>query len=380
MSCGHQRRISFGDSTPLDEEENEEANAVLPPLRYTVNVNFKTTPVEDEVFEVVRTAAHKLARQTGEPVIKIRVAGGWVRDKLLGTESDDIDFAFSDISGLHFARHVNEVLKARGLPASDLESDAIRNSEQSAHLETVCIGIAGLEIDMNALRRERYNPTSRIPEITPGTVTEDATRRDFTINAMFYKFGPTPKEDCIEDPTGNGMRDMRRGVVRTNIDPVQSFTDDPLRMLRCVRYVSRYSFRMDPDVRKVFDFPPVRRQFRALVSRQLTMRELFKMLHQDERADAIKLLGDVGLEGPIADPQSPDDEAFGGSFMDDVLPVHILLKSCFGIPVQASRLCSVYFLGCFFSWFACVCVVLGSHRTFHVIADVRASASTRNIS
>jgi tRNA nucleotidyltransferase (CCA-adding enzyme) len=199
---------------------------------------------------------------------------------MLGTDSDDIDFTFSDVSGRRFAIQINEVLQARGKPTTDLDAHAQRAAKQSEHLETVCIGVAGLNIDLNALRRESYSPDSRIPEISRGTLLEDALRRDLTINALFYRLGRNAAEDAIEDPTGNGLRDLRAGLVRTNVDPVQSFSDDPLRLLRCVRYATRYGFRMETETRAAFDCAAVRRQFRTLVSRQLVMRELFKMLLQ----------------------------------------------------------------------------------------------------
>ena len=343
---------SHKPTSPVDRMQEEEtlihdANRGMvepapgvPLPRHRVYHKFSTNTVEDEVFEVVRAAAQEMAAATGDPIVEIRVAGGWCRDKLLGTESDDIDFVFSSVSGLTFAGYVNKVLAASGEPTTDLGSHAVRNAEQSAHLETVCIGIAGLEIDMNQLRRERYDPGSRIPEITIGTLFDDAERRDFTINALFYEFGATQADDNIVDPTGKAMRDLIDGVVRTNIDPVQSFTDDPLRMLRAVRYVTRYGFRMDPSVRVVFDDANVRQQFRHLVSRQLTMRELFKMFHQEERADSLKLLAEVGKNVPLASSDNmPGSIVRNGSFLDDVVPIRYLLRDTVNIPLEVRYMC-----------------------------------------
>ena len=226
-----------------------------------------------------------------------------------------------------FAHHVNSVLAERGEQTTDLDSKAVRNAEQSAHLETVCIGISGLEIDMNRLRKEKYKPTSRIPDIESGTLFDDAMRRDISINALFLKFGEGENEYVVEDPIGRGLDDLEAGIIRTNIDPVVSFSDDPLRMLRAVRYATRYNFRFEPAVKETYNHPKVREQFRTVLSRQLVMRELCKMMNQDERAASLRALAAVGnkLHSGVL-----------SSFLNDVIPVHEILKDAFNVAPEVS--------------------------------------------
>ena len=101
--------------------------------------------------------------------------------------------------------------------------------------------ILGFEIDVVNLRTETYALDSRIPQIEIGTAEEDALRRDFTINSMFYNIN----EMKVEDLSGNGLSDMENKVIRTPIDPVITLQDDPLRIMRAVRFASRLSFEMD---------------------------------------------------------------------------------------------------------------------------------------
>ena len=112
---------------------------------------------------------------------QVRVAGGWVRDKLLGLSSEDIDFALNNMSGEEFATKLAEYLTTQGLKASGI--GVIKsNPDQSKHLATATMKVLDMSIDINNFRSEIYEPNSRIPTITLSTAEEDAMRRDFTVN------------------------------------------------------------------------------------------------------------------------------------------------------------------------------------------------------
>jgi tRNA nucleotidyltransferase/poly(A) polymerase len=91
---------------------------------------------------------------------------------------------------------------------------------------------------------DRYADGSRIPSMALGTPAEDASRRDLTINAMFYNVNT----DTIEDFCGTSLSDLQLGVVRTPCPPLQTFLDDPLRVLRAVRFAGRFQFRLCPEL------------------------------------------------------------------------------------------------------------------------------------
>lgn len=151
---------------------------------------------------------------------QIRVAGGWVRDKLLGRESVDIDLALDNMTGVEFAAKVNEYLKTQGEKVHDVGVIKL-NPGQSKHLETATFKVDGVSIDASNLRTETYDENSRIPQMRLGTARQDCLRRDFTINSMFYNLNTRE----IEDLSGKGLDDLKRGVIRTPLLPLMTFKD-----------------------------------------------------------------------------------------------------------------------------------------------------------
>lgn len=168
------------------------------------------TERESGIFDIVRDATKCSSKK-----IVARVAGGWVRDKILGRPSDDIDIAVDSMSGFEFATLLDEYLKKK--PESKKGSSKVTrikaNPDQSKHLETATMKIMGRDIDFVHLRTEEYTDSSRIPIIKVGTAREDAYRRDLTINALFYNIN----EDIVEDFTGKGLEDLREGTYYLSI-------------------------------------------------------------------------------------------------------------------------------------------------------------------
>ena len=99
-------------------------------------------------------------------------------------------------------------------------------------------------IDLVNLRNETYTEESRVPTIGIGTPTEDAYRRDLTINSLFYNIN----DEKVEDFTEMGISDLREGIVRTPLEPLQTFLDDPLRVLRTIRFANRFEFKIVDDI------------------------------------------------------------------------------------------------------------------------------------
>jgi len=176
----------------------------------------------------------------------------------LSFPSHDLDVALSIPSGYSFALAFVEYLKGENVPTGSVGMVAA-NPEQSKHLETGTTRVMGLECDFVGLRSETYTD-SRIPskvvresrlaiahEQVLGTPSEDASRRDLTINSLFYNVHSRK----VEDFTSMGLDDLAKRIARTPLPPRQTFHDDPLRVLRCVRFASRFGLTIADDVKEV---------------------------------------------------------------------------------------------------------------------------------
>ena len=243
--------------------------------------------------------------------IVLRFTGGWVRDKLLGVESHDIDVAINNLTGFQFGLRMKEYLEQPGIPEkyglegvakTDAQSNKAvttgkskvvgglhkieANPEKSKHLETVTTRILGLDIDLVNLRKETYTEESRNPQMEFGTPEEDALRRDATVNAMFYNLN-TRK---IEDLTGMGHDDMRAKLIRTPLEPYQTFKDDPLRVLRLIRFASRLGYRIDPQAEDCMKDTGIKDALRAKISRERIGVELEKTLRGPDPLMAVNVI------------------------------------------------------------------------------------------
>lgn len=228
----------------------------------------------------------------------LRITGGWVRDKLLGQGSHDLDIAINNMSGETFALGLNEYLlehysKYGVKPHSIHKID--KNPEKSKHLETATTKLFNIEVDFVNLRSEEYTELSRIPIVNFGTPEQDALRRDATLNALFYNI----QTDSIEDYTGVGLTDLKRGVLRTPLPPRKTFLDDPLRVLRLIRFASRFNFKIDQDVLDEMADPEINKCFYSKISRERVGVEMEKILAGSNPLIAWKLIQTSHLENVI---------------------------------------------------------------------------------
>jgi tRNA nucleotidyltransferase (CCA-adding enzyme) len=266
----------------------------------------------------------KLAK---EPII-LRFTGGWVRDKLLGVPSHDIDVAINKMTGLQFGMRLKEYLEIPGNPekyglegVATTEKQSAKagttdksktvgglhkieaNPEKSKHLETVTTKILGLDIDLVNLRKETYSDDSRNPQMEFGTPEEDAMRRDATVNALFYNINT----EQIEDFTNQGFDDMAKRIIRTPLEPYQTFKDDPLRVLRLIRFASRLNYTIESESLKAMSDPDIKDALRKKISRERVGVELEKALRGPDPHDAMRLVFDLGLYFTIfSDPTVED--------------------------------------------------------------------------
>ena len=227
---------------------------------------------------------------------ELRFAGGWVRDKLLNLCSKDIDVAISNMTGSEFGclmKQFVELPDTRKQYKQDILGRLAkieRNPEKSKHLETATTKVLGFDIDLVNLRKETYTDNSRNPSIDFGTAEEDALRRDSTINALFYNLQTSE----VEDFTGRGLQDMKRKLIKTPLEPLQTFNDDPLRMLRSIRFASRLMYDIAPEDEKAMMDPSIKAAFRLKITRDRVRVEVLKMLGWPDINQSLDLLKGPG--------------------------------------------------------------------------------------
>jgi len=216
----------------------------------------------------------------------IRFVGGWVRDKLRGEESKDIDVAIDCMTGKEFylglKAYEDELLKDRTTATTVLGklAEIKKDADKSKHLETATTRLFGVDIDLVNLRTETYSEESRNPVMQMGTAEDDAMRRDATINALFYNL----TTDEIEDFTGKGLADLQARRIRTPLDPEQTFRDDPLRILRLIRFACRFNYKIDDNVKHCMTDHAVQTALANKISRERVLIEFEKMLKGPERS------------------------------------------------------------------------------------------------
>ena len=154
---------------------------------------------------------------------------------------------------------------------------------KQANLQTATINLFGKDIDIVNLRKETYNQNSRVPIITKGTPEEDALRRDITINCLFYNIN----KKCVEDFTDQGLKDLEQGIINMPKDAKISFSEDPLRVLRIIRFATRFGFKLTDNI---LDNLEIKDEFKNIISRQRIEKELSKMMENKNYFASIYIL------------------------------------------------------------------------------------------
>ena len=221
-----------------------------------------------------------VAKVAEEQKVRAFVIGGYVRDCFLGRTNNDIDIVVEG-SGIALAEAVAEKIKTK--------VSVFKN------FGTAMLHYKGIEVEFVGARKESYRHESRKPIVEDGTLEEDQLRRDFTINAMALSLC---KDDfgALVDPFG-GIKDLSEGIIRTPLEPSQTYSDDPLRMLRAIRFVSQLStqdrhFSIVPEsmeaMRKMADRL-------GILSKERIVEELDKILLSPKPSIGFRLLDEAGL-------------------------------------------------------------------------------------
>jgi poly(A) polymerase len=243
--------------------------------RELVRIEPPALPAWERAFKAVESEAARAG-------MRALVVGGYVRDRLL------------DEGRAHQIREVDILVEGRG--ATQLAS-AVGKALNVAAAPVLFerFGTAHLDLDRaQALefvssRAEKYDPNSRKPEVRPGTLQEDVLRRDFTINTLLMDWDGT-----VLDLTGRGLRDLRERRITTPLDPQATFDEDPLRMLRAVRFATTLDFSLEPGVEAAIRQQGARLQ-PPVVSMERIRDEFSKLMLADRVEAGLLLLDSTGL-------------------------------------------------------------------------------------
>lgn len=181
--------------------------------------------IDKDIFHQISTAADKLG-------LECYVVGGYVRDLFLERPSNDIDVVVVG-SGIQVASELKAILGKKA------HLSVFRN------FGTAQVKYKNIEVEFVGARKESYSHDSRKPIVEDGTLEDDQNRRDFTINAMAICLNKARFGELI-DPFG-GVDDLWDGIIRTPLDPDVTFSDDPLRMMRCVRFATQLNFFIEDE-------------------------------------------------------------------------------------------------------------------------------------
>jgi len=233
-------------------------------------IDIPCTLQERKVLEQIATAAHEL----GTPCYLI---GGFVRDKLLNRRTKDMDVVCVG-DGISLAHKVAAIL-GDNVPVAFFKTYG-----------TAQIKWNDLEIEFVGARKESYRDHSRNPEVEAGTLEDDQLRRDFTINAMAISLNEDDYGRLV-DPF-NGQEDLEKQLIRTPLEPSQTFSDDPLRMMRAIRFASQLQFTIYPPT---FEAIQQNANRIKIVSQERITDELNKIMLSHKPSVGLDLLYQAGL-------------------------------------------------------------------------------------
>lgn len=285
-----------------------------------LNLELRTTPNQAKILDFIRQGLQSYGNG-----LQGWVVGGYVRDSLMGKESDDLDVALSSAAtGLEFATYLQQLAQQMpDSPTGKLYSTALDKTDTgSGDLQVAALDIYGEKIDFVNLRTEEYTSDSRVPTQTmTDSPEEDASRRDLTINALYYNIGTGQIEDYI-----GGINDFEQGadgnftprVLRTPADPKKTFMDDPLRMLRALRFYARYEgVKLDPQMVATFQDPDVLAMYDKLAPERAS-KEIRKMMQGPQAVNASEVLLETGLYKKVFNV----DEGWHDIALDQQNPYH----------------------------------------------------------
>lgn len=218
----------------------------------------------------------RLSEASTDLKVRAYVIGGYVRDYLLQIPCKDVDVVVEG-KGIELARRFAEVVGVRDVIVYE-------------NFGTALVKYADYEVEFVGARKESYRKNSRKPIVESGTLLDDQMRRDFTVNALSISLNEADY-GALHDPFG-GIIDLDKGILRTPTDPDITFSDDPLRMMRGIRFASRLGFSISPET-----YEAIRRNADriGIVSQERITDELNKIILTAKPSVGFKLLFHTGL-------------------------------------------------------------------------------------
>ncbi len=233
----------------------------------------KNSNLSQHLKHPVFKVASQICQERG---VQAFVIGGYVRDLLLDRPSKDIDIVVLG-SGMDFAQACAEVLR-------------VKKVSYFKNYGTAQFKYKELEIEFVGARKESYTRDSRNPIVEDGTLTDDQNRRDFTINALAISLDPSNFGELI-DPFG-GVEDLEKKMIRTPLAPTQTYSDDPLRMLRAIRFATQLEFQIENSSLQAIKENASRLE---IISRERISEELNKIILSKIPSRGFKLLFSTNL-------------------------------------------------------------------------------------
>ena len=228
-----------------------------------------STYLKHPVFKVI-------SQICDEKQLEAYVIGGFVRDLILERQSKDIDIVVVG-NGIELAESSAKILRVKQV--------SIFKTYGTAHFR-----YKDLDVEFVGARKESYREDSRNPSVKSGTLKDDQLRRDFTINALAISLQKTNFGELI-DPF-NGLEDLKKGIIKTPLNPIQTYIDDPLRMLRAIRFATQLNFKIEFNSLEAILNNSDRLK---IITQERITDELNKIILADEPSRGFKLLESTKL-------------------------------------------------------------------------------------
>ncbi len=231
--------------------------------------------VMEKTLEIQEPMLHKLGKIADDRDVELYAVGGWVRDYFMGRQVQDIDCTvvgdslnFAEIVAYHFS--TKAVIYER--------------------FRTALVPVGDYKLEFVGTRKEEYQAHTRKPIVSEGTLEDDLRRRDFTINAMAVSLNASSFGKLID--IFGGQEDLEQKILRTPLDPIVTFSDDPLRMMRAARFAARLGFALTSEIKEAMKQMADRI---TIISQERITDEFLKILEAPKPSIGLTILYETGL-------------------------------------------------------------------------------------
>jgi putative nucleotidyltransferase with HDIG domain len=227
-------------------------------------------------IDIPQSELRTIGQLADELRLEVYVVGGYVRDKLLGKEVQDVDVLVVG-DGIEFAKRAGARFKNE-------------NVVTYKKFGTAMLQLNQLKVEFVGARKESYSKDSRNPVVEVGSLHDDLSRRDFTINTLAASLNSPTRGDVV-DPF-HGTADIEAKIIRTPLDPLRTFDDDPLRIMRAIRFASELGFSLEKET---LDAIPKMKERLAIIAQERITDEFTKILASPAPSIGLQLMFDTGV-------------------------------------------------------------------------------------